>query len=50
MLDYLDVNIIAIRDGRYDAVIHLETAARGAEPHYNLDNEARYENNLEIAR
>ena len=32
-----------MRDNRYDAVIHLVTAAIGAETYYNLDNAARYE-------
>ncbi len=31
------------RDSRYDAVIHLVTAANGAESFYNLDNPARSE-------
>ncbi|KAG5473116.1 hypothetical protein CUR178_03034 [Leishmania enriettii] len=34
--------IDALRD-RYDAVIHMVTAAEGAEEFYNLDNPARYE-------
>ncbi len=33
----------------FDAVVHLVTAADGAEEHYNLDNSARYED-LEMAR
>ena len=37
-----------LRD-RYDAVIHLATAAKGAEKHYNLDNPARHES-LEEAK
>jgi hypothetical protein len=32
-----------LRDTRYDAVIHLVTAAIGAKQHYNLDNPARFE-------
>jgi hypothetical protein len=31
---------------RYDAVIHLVTAADGAEEYYNLGNRARYEVNF----
>lgn len=38
-----------MRDNRYDAVIHLVTAANGAEQYYNLDNAARYESTLEKA-
>ena len=34
----------SLRDQRYDAILHLVTAAIGAEGHYNLDNNpARYE-------
>ena len=29
---------------RYDAIVHMVTAAEGAEEFYNLSNEARYEN------
>lgn len=32
-----------LRDNRYDAVIHLTTAADGAAEFYDLDNPARYE-------
>ena len=38
-----------LRDSRYDAVIHVRTAAYGAEDFYGHDNKARYEN-LEMAR
>jgi len=38
-----------IRDKRYDAVIHMVTAAEGAEEFYDYANEARYEN-IEEAR
>jgi CYTH domain-containing protein len=34
---------IQLRDRRYDAVIHLVTAADGAEEFYGKNNEARYE-------
>lgn len=33
-----------LRDTRYDAVLHLVTAAIDAPQHYNLDNPARFEN------
>lgn len=33
-----------LRDERYDAVIHMVTAATGAEEFYNFDNPARMEN------
>jgi hypothetical protein len=43
-LDDLGVSTIQIRDNRYDAVIHLVTAADGAESFYaTLTGEARYE-------
>jgi predicted ATPase len=32
-----------LRDSRYDAVLHLVTAAIGAPAHYNFDNPARFE-------
>lgn len=39
-----------IRDNRYDAVLHLVTAADGAEKYYNLDdNTARYETDPKVA-
>jgi hypothetical protein len=34
----------SIKDKRYDAVIHMVTAAEGAEEFYDFGNEARYEN------
>ena len=37
-------NMVNLRDKRYDAVIHLVTAADGAEEFYTLENnQARYE-------
>lgn len=46
LLDEYGYNLINLRDKRYDAVIHLVTAADGAEEFYNLDNNlARYEVN-----
>lgn len=44
ILDEYGWNEIYLRDSRYDAVIHMVTAADGAEKFYDLDtNEARYE-------
>lgn len=37
------LNIVGLRDRRYDAVFHLVTAAEGREEYYNLDNPARTE-------
>lgn len=46
----LGTNTVALRDARYDAVIHLVTAANGAEKFYsNANNQYRREN-LEQAR
>lgn len=44
LLDDLGCNVVMLRDHRYDAVLHLVTAADGAEAFYaSLNNEARYE-------
>lgn len=43
-------NAVELRDNRYDQVIHMITAAKGAEAFYNLeDNPCRTEG-LELAR
>lgn len=51
LMDDLGVSTVQIRDNRYDAVIHLATAAFGAESFYEteIDGQARYEN-LDEAR
>jgi hypothetical protein len=44
LMDDLGVSIPQIRDNRYDAVIHMVTAADGAEKFYaTITGEARYE-------
>lgn len=44
LLDDMGVNIIMLRDNRYDAILHMVTAADGAAKFYaSLNNEARYE-------
>ena len=44
LLDETGLNPIIMRDRRYDAVIHMVTAANGAEEFFdNTTNEARYE-------
>ena len=43
VLDDMGVTTQQIRDNRYDAVIHMVTAADGAEKFYDKTNEARYE-------
>jgi hypothetical protein len=43
-LDQHNWSHVSLRDKRYDAVIHMVTAADGAEEFYNLEsNEARFE-------
>jgi len=50
LLAKLNLDLVQARDARYDAVIHLVTAAKGAEDYYSLENNpARYET-LEEAR
>ena len=44
VLEEMDVNHLQLRDKRYEAVLHMVTAADGAENFYNKGNEARYEN------
>ncbi len=45
ILDETGWNPIYLRDRRYDAVLHMVTAADGAERYYTgANNEARYEN------
>lgn len=43
VLDEMGWNPINLRDKRYDAVLHMVTAADGAADFYNKSNEARYE-------
>ena len=43
VLDETGWTQVQLRDKRYDAIIHLVTAAKGAESFYSLENEARYE-------
>jgi len=43
-MDDLNMNVVSMRDNRYDAVLHMVTAADGASKFYAaLTNEARYE-------
>ena len=43
-MDDLSMNVVSMRDNRYDAVLHMVTAADGASKFYaSLTNEARYE-------
>jgi hypothetical protein len=45
VMDETGHNLVYLRDKRYDAVLHLITAADGAESFYTSENNAaRYEN------
>lgn len=41
---------LSLRDGRYDGIFHLVTAARGAEENYSLDNNEARTESVEVAR
>ena len=44
LMDDLNMNMISMRDNRYDAVLHMVTAADGAAEFYAaISNDARYE-------
>lgn len=50
LMDQHELNQTSLRDLRYDCVLHLVTAAKGAEAFYTLENNpARFEN-AEMAR
>ncbi|KAJ3322500.1 hypothetical protein HDV06_003044 [Boothiomyces sp. JEL0866] len=50
MLDELHLDEVALRDHRYDCVVHLVTAAKGAESFYSLENNSTRTEGLELAR
>lgn len=43
VMDDLNMSVVMLRDNRYDAVLHITTAADGARQFYGMDNVARYE-------
>ena len=43
-------NAVELRDNRYNQVIHLITAANGAEPYYNIEDNPTRTEGLELAR
>ena len=48
LLDELGTSTIMLRENRYDAVLHMVTAADGADPFYGaINNTARYESTAE---
>lgn len=49
MLSEMDLEEVSLRDHRYDVVIHLVTAAKGAEAFYTLENNATRTEGLELA-
>ena len=50
MLQELDVSETDLRENRYNHVVHLVTAASGAEAFYSLDNNAARTENLHMAQ
>jgi hypothetical protein len=50
LLDDYNWNVVDLRDKRYDAVIHLVTAAIGAEKFYTTENNAARSEDLNQAR
>jgi CYTH domain-containing protein len=50
LLDERGWSVVGLRDRRYDAVVHLATAAVGAEAFYTLANNAARSESLEEAR
>eukprot|EP01125_Pyxidicula_operculata_P022511 TRINITY_DN923_c0_g1_i2.p1 TRINITY_DN923_c0_g1~~TRINITY_DN923_c0_g1_i2.p1 ORF type:complete len:418 (+),score=81.22 TRINITY_DN923_c0_g1_i2:496-1749(+) len=50
LLDEFSWNVVDLRDKRYDAVIHMVTAAIGAEKFYTTENNAARSENLNQAR
>jgi predicted ATPase len=50
MLDYVKSNPVELRDNRYDQVVHMVTAASGAESFYQLDNNSTRSEGFELAR
>lgn len=50
ILDESKMNPVELRDKRYDAVIHMTTAAKGAEKYYTLANNQSRTESPELAR
>ena len=49
MLKEMGLEEVALRDHRYDCVVHLVTAAKGAESFYTLDNNSTRTEGLDLA-
>ena len=50
LMDKLGMSVVELRDARYDAVVHMSTAADGAEHYYTLSNNAARSETPEQAR
>ena len=50
LLDEMGLNEVDVRDKRYDVVLHLCTAAKGAEKFYTCENNSSRTENLDQAR
>ena len=50
ILDYVKSNPVELRDNRYDQVVHMVTAASGAETFYQLENNSARTEDLDQAR
>jgi hypothetical protein len=50
MLEELGLDEVSLRDHRYDCIIHLVSAAKGAEQFYSLENNATRTEGLDLAR
>lgn len=50
LLDMIGKSVVELRDARYAAVIHMATAAKGAERFYTLANNAARSESPELAR
>ena len=44
------LDLLQLRDARYDQVIHMVTAANGAEPFYQLTNNSTRSEGCQLAR
>ena len=50
MLDHVQSDVVELRDNRYDQIIHMVSAAIGAEAFYQLANNAVRSETIEQAR
>ena len=50
MIKLLGYDTLQLRDARYDQIIHMVTAANGAEPFYQVSNNPIRSEGLELAK